>query len=101
MTTYEARKHAQKEQEMDEVLVSRSSVESLKTQVAIIAELAVGLMEGEPAVFKQGYTFANALMAACDAHGLSDRIVVAMVAERMHERLMEQARASEVCLDES
>lgn len=35
-------------------------------------ELALGLMKGDPATFKAGYTAANAALAAQDVFGLSD-----------------------------
>lgn len=38
-------------------------------------ELVRGLMRGDPARFKQGYTAANAVLAASEAQGISDRTV--------------------------
>jgi predicted metal-binding protein len=87
--TYEARKHAQKEQEMDQMAVSTYEK---------AAQLAFDLMQSEEAMFKQGYTFANALFAAIEHHNVASHISIAVIAEMLHERLMEQARASEACL---
>jgi hypothetical protein len=95
VTTYEARKHARKEQEMA----------TPEFHLEAIAESAFDLMQGEPIVHKQGYTFANALIAMDSMAKLQGATLsatqLAIVAEMLHERLMEQARASEVCLEDS
>ena len=64
------------------------------------ANTAYALMQGDAATFKQGYTFANAVCAACEANALVSILSVAMVAEELHDLLLEDARATEVCLEE-
>jgi hypothetical protein len=80
--TYEARKHAQKEAEMEPY-----------TRIDEAAQVAVDLMAGDKNSFKVGYTFANALLGARDwlllTHGyesISDA-AFATLAEKLHEML--------------
>lgn len=82
VTTYEARKHARKEQEMEPY-----------TKIDEAADVAVALMKGDAATFKQGYSFANALLAARDwllrehEYDTISDAAFATLAERMHARL--------------
>lgn len=64
------------------------------TKIDEAADVAVALMKGDAATFKQGYSFANALLAARDwllrEHGEENAIsdaAFATLAERMHARL--------------
>jgi hypothetical protein len=64
--------------------------------LAEVAALARRLMESDHVNFKVGYTFANALNAACEAAGIQSVIRVAMVAERLHRLLVEAYDRGEV-----
>lgn len=55
----------------------------------LVADLAVALMAGDPAQLKAGYSFANALLAACEAGEVTSLARQALVAELMHKLLVE------------
>ena len=100
---YEARKHAQKEAEMHPDGMSsdaRRAMEGSPGGVTVVEDktrgkrmedataLARELMRGDAATFKQGYSFANAVLAACEVEGIYTLGTFAMVAEMLHSRLV-------------
>jgi hypothetical protein len=89
VTTYEARKHARKEAEMDTGAIASHDRRDTAERIAAAADLAKALMRDEPENFKQGYSFANAVNAACEVECLKmNSLWVAMVAEELHLRLV-------------
>lgn len=55
----------------------------------LVADLAVALMAGDPESLKAGYSFANALLAACEVGLVTSLARQALVAELMHKLLVE------------
>lgn len=71
----------------------RASVDTEKDACALLAR---DLMRGDARSLKQGYTFSNALYAACelsanDRGEIPGAMLVCAVAERLHNLLAEEA----------
>lgn len=56
--------------------IRRGDPDLVLTDTEAAAVLAQGLMKGDPATFKQGYTRENALIAACDMFPMVEKAEV-------------------------